>query len=427
MFPDEHTLQQLWKHQLLPESGFQTLEGEPIEIIAPGLLNVDAGPDFSDAKIKIGNTLWCGTVEIHVCSSDWLKHKHQQDKAYDNVILHVVWKHDKEIVRSDGTELPVLELKKVVDKDTIAKIAYLKDSEGWIACESQIKHIDQLTVVNWMGRLLIERLEYKTKDIERIYEYCKGSWEDTFYILIASSFGFKVNKQPFEMLAKHLPQKILSKYKQCPLQLEALILGVAGFLEADFKDDYPNALKQDFQFLKQKHQITPLDAFLWKFHKTRPDNFPIIRLVQFTGLVQKSSHLFSKLLEIEDVRGYRDLFVGLQINEYWQQHYHLDKTRSHKVLVNLGKASIDNLLINAIAPMLFFYGKLMGNNYYTENALKLLQDTASEKNHIINGFLNLGVKAYSSFDSQALIHLNNFYCNQKKCLNCAIGIKILKQ
>ena len=412
---------------MFPQNGLKTCSGDTISVLSPGHLNSNAGPDFYDSKIKINDTLWVGTVEIHIQASDWNRHQHQQDQSYDNVILHVVWQKDKEVYRTDGTLIPALELENIIPRQLLDKIADLRNNEHWIPCQEDLPKVDEFTKRNWLDRMVIERLIDKTTAIKQIYDDTKGSWEDTFYILMSSNFGFKVNQQPFEMLAKNLSQQILAKHKDNPKQIEALIFGMSGLLASDFEDEYPKHLKDEFTFLKQKYGLRPLDPFIWKFAKTRPDNFPTIRLAQFAALVYKSSHLFSKLLEKESVKEYKDLFEGLAFNTYWNTHYLFDKEKKVPQKMNLGERSIDNLLINSVAPMLFFYGDYMDKQLFKDKAVALLESIKAEENLIIKGFRDLGFKAAVSSESQGLIHLRNFYCNQKKCLNCAIGIKILQQ
>lgn len=426
MVSKENILHYIWKYKLFPFKGLKTSLGEFIEVISPGYHNSNAGPDFYEARIKIGDTLWVGSVEIHVLASDWNRHNHQTDQSYDNVILHVVWQNDRDIVRTDGTTIPALELKSIIKPQLIEKIEKLRNNEYWIPCQEDIHKIDDLTYKTWVNRILVERLTYKSQAIRQLYNYTKGSWEDTFYILLAGNFGFKVNQQPFEMLAKNLPQQILARHKNNLQQLESLVFGIAGFLEDEFDHEYPNILKNEFRFLQRKYSLQILDKYIWKFAKTRPDNFPTVRLAEFTALIYKSSHLFSKLLEIKQVENYRSLFTDLIINPYWFRHYNFDKQRIKESLIKIGSGSIDNLLINSIAPMLFFYGDYMDNQSFKDSALSILESIKAEDNQVISGFRNLGFKVSLASESQGLLHLKNFYCNQKKCLNCAFGMKILK-
>lgn len=421
----EAVLHFIWKYKLFSLLGLHTTDGQPVQVLQCGIHNMDSGPDFFNGKIKIGDTLWAGNIEIHLKSSDWLKHKHQTDKAYDNVILHVVWEHDTPIYRNDGTLISVLALKAVVSPAIIENYDSLIANNYWIPCEAQLPFVDDFTKSHCLDRMLPERLEDKSFAINEIYQATNNSWEDTFYIVLARSFGFKVNVLPFELLAKNLPQLILAKHKNSPLQVEALIFGVAGFLDFNFEDGYPKELKKEFQFLRAKYQLPVLDFSLWKFSKTRPDNFPTIRLAQFASLVLKSEHLFSKIIGIKNKKGFASLFAQLSVNSYWETHFRFDKSAENKT-VNIGVASIDNLLINAIAPLLFYYGKQTGVKEYVDLAVDLLIEIKPEANQIVKGFNQRGLNAINAFDTQALIHLKKNYCDVKKCLNCGIGLKIIK-
>lgn len=422
----EAILHFIWKYKLFNLLGLHTADGQPIQLLQAGTHNLDSGPDFFNGKVKIGETLWAGNIEIHLKSSDWLKHKHQTDKAYDNVILHVVWEHDTDIYRTDGTLIAVLELKNAVSPVVIQNYDQLLSNNYWIPCEAQLPFVDNFTKSQCLDRMLPERLEDKSFLINDIYQATNNSWEDTFYIVLARSFGFKVNALPFELLAKNLPQLTLAKHKNDTLQVEALIFGVAGFLDFNFEDEYQKALKSEFQFLRAKYQLPVLDVSLWKFSKTRPDNFPTIRLAQFAALVIKSEHLFSKIISIKNKKNFAELFTELPINSYWETHFRFDKPAESKS-VNLGAGSIDNLLINAIAPLLFFYGKETGAKETIDLTIDLLLEIKPEENKIIKGFSERGLKASNAFDTQALIHLKKSFCDLKKCLNCGIGLKIIKQ
>lgn len=425
MLYNESVLHYIWKYRLFNQTNLHAFFNQELEIISPGVANTDAGSDFYHAKIKIDETLWVGNVEIHIRSSDWLKHKHQFDKAYDNVILHVVWINDADIYRTDGTLIPVLELNQLVSEDVLNKINSLSNHTNWIACENQIRDIDEFAVSQWLERMMIERLEDKSNYIAELYESLKGNWEDTFYISLARSFGFKVNAAPFEMLAKSLPQQLFAKHKHNPLQIEAIIFGVAGLLNSSFKDEYPNHLKREFSFLKAKYQLQSMEAYLWKFARTRPDNFPSVRLAQFAGLIIKSSHLFSKTIEAKNYKELISLFNNLPINDYWKNHYMFDQDVK-KASKNIGESSVNNILINTVAPLIFFYGKRLGNEAFKEKATELLINIKPEKNNIILKFNDLGMKIETAFESQAVLQLKKFYCDQKKCLNCGIGNKILR-
>nr|WP_238533695.1 DUF2851 family protein [Pedobacter agri] len=290
----EDFLHYVWQFCSFDHHKLKTADGEELKILHQGFLNKNAGPDFSNAKIIIGETLWAGNVEIHIKSSDWLNHNHQVDKSYDNVILHVVFENDIEIKRIDGSVLPVLVLKDRIARDLIEKYETLFLTLTDFPCIAQIGTVDQIHIDSFLSRTLIERFEQKTELVIATLNELNGNWDETFYRFMARNFGFKVNALPFELLAKTVPQQIYGKHKNNPLQIEALVFGSAGFLNDQFEDDYPLSLKKEFQFLQKKYAIKPLEVSIWKFMRMRPQNFPTIRLAQFAALIIKENHLFQK-------------------------------------------------------------------------------------------------------------------------------------
>jgi Protein of unknown function (DUF2851) len=424
-FPEDF-LHYVWQFRSFYYNGLQTCDGENLEIINTGLLNRNAGPDFNHAKIKIGETLWAGNVEIHLKSSDWLKHNHQVNPAYENVILHVVYQHDAEITRKDGTILPVLELKNRIAKDLISKYENLFLTLTDFPCIAQIGRVDELIVDSFLSRTLIERFEQKTNAVTGTLNELNGNWDETFYRFLARNFGFKINALPFELFAKAVSQQIYARHKNNPNQIEALVFGTAGFLNDHFEEEYPRKLKAEFQFLQKKYNITPVDVSLWKFMRMRPQNFPTIRLAQFAALITKANHLFSKIMEIKNVAELRTLFEDLPVNDYWKTHYHFKKAAS-SVNIQIGKTSVDNILLNTVALFLFAYGKHTAAQYFISRAIKLLESLPAEQNAITDKFTEAGVKMVNAFASQGILQLKKRYCDEKKCLSCGIGIKILKQ
>jgi predicted nucleic acid-binding protein len=422
----EDFLHYVWKFRLFDRINLQTTQGEELEIYSAGLHNTHAGPDFQNARVRIGETTWAGNAELHLSSSDWQRHGHTADNAYDNVILHVVYRDDEPLFRTDGRRVPTLELKDRISPDLYNRYHNLIfGAKTIIPCEASIATIDGLTMQNWLTRILVERLEKKSETVIATLNLNRGDWEETFYQFLAANFGFKTNALPFELMAKSLPQNILAKHKNNPMQIEALIFGQAGFLNEDFTDEYPRSLKKEYEFLKKKFNITPIESHLWKFLRMRPQNFPTIRLAQFAALVVMSNHLFSKVLETKEVKALRDLFNNIQINNYWETHYQFDK-ESKLVGKHLGAASVDTILLNTVALFLFSYGRHLQQQYYISRSLKLLENIPGEQNSIMTDFANLGLKINTAFESQALLELKNNYCDYKKCLQCGVGIKILK-
>jgi len=419
----ERFLHYLWKMKLLHNDDLKTSGGEDVQIIVAGEHNSDAGPDFLNARVKIAGTLWAGNVEIHLKSSDWILHHHQSDKAYDNIILHVVYENDSGISRMDGSPIPCLEIKGLFDAGLYETYQGLMRNPSWIPCERHLKKVEPIIIDQWLYRMMVERLEEKVQPIFQALEENHHNWEETFYQFLAQAFGSKVNSGPFNLLARSLPVKVLAKHKNNLFQLEALLFGTAGFLDEKFSDEYPNQLRKEFNFLKKKYNLQPLKKHLWKFLRLRPANFPTVRLAQLAQLVFKSTHLFSKILETADVRSIASFFEA-EPSDYWINHYRFDKISSNKKK-SFGDTSIDLLLVNTIAPFLFVYGKLRGEEEYITRSLQLLEDIPAEKNNITNGWQQLGIKGRSAFDSQALLQLRNNYCKNYRCLDCAIGHKIL--
>lgn len=419
----EEFLYYIWKFRLF-QLNFQLASGEACQVIDPGLRNEHSGPDFFNAKIKIGKTLWAGNVEIHVKSSDWQKHNHSINEAYDNVILHVVYIHDQETYAKNGVAIPVLELIDKFNLTVYKRYEGFMKSNSWIPCEKMFNSVSRFHINNWLDRLMIERLEFKSQEIEDQLKLNTNNWEQAFYEFIARNFGFKVNAMPFELLAKSLPMNILARHKNNKFQLEALLFGQAGLIPEKGKDDYSKKLFNEYQFLKMKYELKTIETHLWRFMRLRPSNFPTIRIAQFAELIFKSSHLFSAILEIEKVNELAKLFeVG--VSDYWETHYVFNKSakkRQHK----MSKATINLILINTIIPFLFIYGKLRKDAVFSDRALRFLEQIPGENNIIVRNWGELGMSVQTAFNTQALLQLKNNYCSNKQCLNCSIGNEILK-
>lgn len=414
----ERLLQFIWQFQYFNNSELTTTAGEFIQIIFPGQYNTNQGPDFADAKIRIGKATWAGTVELHIKTSDWTKHNHQQDKNYNNVILHVVWEDDKA-----GNNVPVLELKGRVSKILLQRYKELKNAGSFIPCEKSIHSVREIVWKSWKDRLLAERLLRKTATVDNYLQQNNYHWEETFWWLLARNFGMKVNAETFEVIARSVPVNILAKHKHQVHQLEALLLGQAGLLEEKFTEEYPLMLQKEYRFLQSKYRLKPVSLPL-HFLRMRPGNFPTIRLAQLTTLVHQSVHLFSKVKEAGSVKDIRQWF-NVNANDYWHYHYRFDEVSAFKKK-KLGNAMIDNIIINTIAPVLFAYGSYHKEQAYKDKALQWLESTAAEANNITKGFQRIGVDIRSAFDSQALIELKNEYCTKKRCLDCVVGNALLK-
>ncbi len=415
----ESILHYIWQFRLFPVQDLKTTDGQTVEIIDPGKPNTDAGPDFFNAKIKIDNTLWAGNIEIHSLSSDWVRHHHTTDKAYDNVILHVVNKADANVFRTNGDSVAQLELA-VPDHIRINYDELLREKK-WIPCADKIHQVPLFLVNDWKNSLLVERLEQKTEMIETLLSQSNNHWEEAFYVSMARSFGFGTNSEAFERLARSLPMSILAKHKDNIFQLEAMLFGQAGLLENTVNDEYQLNLQKEYRFLQSKYQLKPIESSEWKLLRLRPDNFPHVRLSQFAALIHRSTKLFSKIIESDNLQVMRGLFI-CEVSDYWKKHFLFGKESSVSGK-RLGSKSIDILLINTVVPFLFAYFKKKNSD--NDIALKLLELIPAEKNVIIRKWMELGIGAFSAFDSQALLQLKKKYCDEKKCLRCRIGHKVL--
>lgn len=419
----EDFLHFVWKFKRFRSADLKTTTGESITIISTGSHNHDGGPDFFDARVRIGETTWAGNVELHIRSSDWMKHGHHHDKAYDNVVLHVVFEDDITLKRN-GHLIPTLELKGVIEPLVYQKYRSLQTNADWIPCQAHLPSVNELTLRSWLDRMATERLEEKTQTIHEALIASSNSWEEVFYQRLARHVGMKVNDEAFEMLAKSVPVHVLAKHKNNLAQIEALLFGQAGLLEDVFTDDYPKLLQKEYDHLRKLHRLTPMTSHTWQFMRMRPANFPTIRIAQLSALVHHATHLFSRVLESTALKQVRALLEA-EPSTYWVDHYHFD-TPTMKKAKALGDAAIDNIIINVIAPMVFVYGTHHAKPDLKERAMAWLQDLPAENNNIIRQWEQLTVRARSAFASQALLRLKKVYCAPKRCLECAIGNAILK-
>ncbi|MDR0333493.1 MAG: DUF2851 family protein [Dysgonamonadaceae bacterium] len=424
MTHNESLLHYVWKHKLYNPTSLSTSDGNSIEIIDPGIHNTDAGPDFFNAKIKIDDKVWAGNVEIHRDANDWKKHKHHIDKAYNSVILHVVENANKETVNEKGEYVPQCQL--IVSDHVRENATYLLHSDSRVACRNHLPNIPPLIVNSFLSVLSLERLERKTDDIFAHLERFNNSWDEAFYVMLTRNFGFGLNSDAFERLALSLSYKYIQKHSDSLYQVEALIFGQAGLLEDNISnDDYYVQLQQEYRFLKNKYLLKNLDGFLFKNMRVRPQSFPLVRLAQLAALLQKSGRLFSVMLEKEDFQGLR-LHFQAEPSEYWQTHYTFGK-ESKKSVKLLGDTSLNMLLINTIAPILFAYGKKTASEKYCDRAIHILESIKPESNSIVNEFKYSGINPKHAFDTQAIIQLRKEYCDKRKCLYCRIGHALLSR
>ncbi|MDW8852953.1 DUF2851 family protein [Flavobacterium sp. MMLR14_040] len=419
----EDFLHYLWKFKKFETLNLITTQKEQITIIKTGDYLELSGPDFFNAQIIIGKQKWAGNVEIHLKSSDWYVHGHEKDAAYENVILHVVWEHDTEIFGKNNREIPVLVLKDYVSSETVNNYQALMSPKSWISCEKQIAQIDDFVFKNWQERLFFERLERKSKFIYDLLEETNQDWESVLFCLLAKNFGLNTNGSAFLQIAKKLPFSIIRKESFEVENLEALLLGTSGLLDAEKEDVYFKDLKIRYFYLLYKYQLDKAYTDPVEFFKHRPDNFPTIRLSQLASLYNKHQNLFSKIIALKSVKSIYEL-LNVSASLYWQNHYQFDK-ESPKKSKPLSKSFIDLLIINTIIPIQFAYSNIMGESF-SEDLIALLNEVFPEKNSIIKKFESFGISAKNAFDTQTLIQLKNEYCNQKACLRCAVGMELLR-
>ncbi|WP_396155221.1 DUF2851 family protein [Flavobacterium sp.] len=420
----EEFLHYVWQYKKFDFSNLTTVAGESLTVYNFGNYLQQTGPDFFNAQIRIGNQKWAGNIEIHIKSSDWYLHHHEKDSNYDNVILHVVWEHDAPVFRKDNSEIPVLELKHFVTNDVLRNYQELTSAKTWIYCENQINAVDAFVLQNWQERLFFERLERKEVFIKQLLQETQNDWEAVLFCMLAKNFGLNTNGETFLKIAKSIPFSIIRKERDQVENLESLFFGRANVLPSECQDRYTKDLEKRFDYNLQKYQLQKVIIEPVQFFKHRPDNFPTIRLAQLAMLYHKEQNLFSKVIIIQTLKELYQLFT-ITITEYWQTHYQFDKI-SPKKKKQFSKSFIDLLVINTIIPIQFAYAKSQGKEV-SETLLNLLKEVAAEKNVIIDKFSSFGIKAKNAFETQSLLELKNEYCNHGKCLQCAVGIQLLKE
>jgi hypothetical protein len=422
----EEFLHYLWKYRLYYPDNLFDNEGNRIIVIHPGDYNRDSGPDFFNARILIAGTVWAGNIEVHTRSSHFDVHGHQNDPAFNNVILHVVAENDKKVFNSTGEELLTVVL--AFDPSLYEKYAALVNNPYIIACQDEIKNLDAIFIRHWLNSLVIERLQSKTESILRTFAETGNDWEETFYRLLTRYFGFRVNTEPFEMLATAIPFRIIRKHADNRFQIEALLFGTAGMLEeALFKeavsDPYYLRLIMEYRILSAKYSLKPIHGRGWKFSRLRPVNFPTVRISQLAAMLAVTGGLFSRVLEATDIRQIKDVF-DVTASQYWNNHYVFGK-ESRSVAKNTGSQATAILLINAVIPAIFVYGQSRDRLDICERALSFLENINPENNIIIDEWKIAGLVAESAYYSQALIQLRNDYCKKRRCLDCRIGSKLI--
>ena len=422
----EEFLHYLWKYGLYDSDKLTDDNGNRIIVINPGEYNRDSGPDFFNARLLIGGTEWAGNVEIHIRSSHYNVHGHNLDPAFDNIILHVVTENDKKVFNTRGEE--VLTAVMIYSDLLYDRYVFLVNNPFVVACQSDIPAIDSFYIRHWLSALVIERLQEKTEQVMKIFSETGNDWDETFYRMLTRYFGFRVNSEPFEMLAAALPFKIIRKHSDNRFQVEALLFGTAGMLEGGLfkdaiKDSYYADLIREYKILSSKYSLQPVDGWIWKFSRLRPANFPTVRIAQLATMLTVAGGLFSKVMEAVNINEIMQLFEA-GASEYWSDHFIFGKiSRSYPKVTGSQAANI--LIINAVVPILFANGRYRDSGKMCEKALRYLEETNPEQNSIIDEWESAGISAESAFYTQALIHLRNNYCRKRRCLECRIGAKVI--
>lgn len=419
----EDFLHYIWQYKKFELSDLKTVRGENLEVINTGQYLQLAGPDFFNGRIIVNGQVWAGNIEVHLKSSDWYIHHHETDIAYDNVILHVVWEHDTDIYRKNNAEIPVLEIRHYIAQQTIDKYNALADVKSWIYCEKQIAGINSFVLENWKERLFFERLQRKAVPITELAAQNTNDWEAVLFCALAKNFGLNTNGNVFYKIAQSIPFSIIRKESFEAESLEALLMGRAGLLQAYKEDVYYKNLQQRYKYICIKHRLEDVYMDSVEFFRHRPDNFPTIRLSQLAQLYHTYQNLFSKLTGSITLDSIYKIF-SVQTLPYWQTHYQFDR-ESPKKRKALTKSFIDLLIINTVLPFRFAYAQSIGRDN-SEEIIEMLTQIAPEKNSIIDKFKSFAIESKSAYDTQALLQLKNEYCAHKKCMQCAVGLELLK-
>ena len=429
----EQLLQITWMFKFFPLKELRTSDGRLIEVISPGKLNKNAGPDFTEAKIRIGTQMWAGNVEIHYKSSDWYLHGHDKNRDYDNVILHVATVLDTEVMKSNGQYVPQIQL--TVPDYVREHYHELRKTETYPACYKAIPYFTSLKIHSWMASLQAERLEQKTEAIRHRVELCNGDWENAYFVTLARNYGFGINGDVFEQWAYNIPLSAVAHHRDDLFQIEAIFMGQAGLLELDaipecyqkdaLNEGYFALLRGEYQYLAHKFSMEPIDFKLWRFLRLRPQNFPHIRLSQLANLYYQQKAGLSQLVECETIEQLRSI-LGSQVTPYWETHYTFGST-SDRNEKHISSGSINLLMINTAIPMLFAYGRHKKKEVLCDRAFDFLEQLKPENNHIIRMWQEVGLPVKTAGDSQALIQLKKEYCDKKDCLRCRFGYYYLKR
>jgi hypothetical protein len=421
----EEYLHYLWRLKRLPLNDLTLTDGRKIELINSGWYNVDAGPDFFNGTVIIDGIQWSGNIELHVKSSDWYLHKHQFDKAYNNVVLHVVLEHDKDVL-IDGQVIPTLELKKKIDLNHYKRFNKISNRNDEIPCSQNLNEVDRFNVQQQINVALFQRLERKGEELICNLKSDIQNRKKALLIALFQSFGGRVNKLPMIELAQIIPIEIIAREKWDTVRIESLVFGCAGFLNTDDNDEYVEQRIQHWQLLKSKYELPEMNPVSWKFSGMRPFSFPTFRLAQLSALLYHWDMVFENSLKSQNIVTEISNAINKPVSPYWSNHFSLNSL-SEKHNSKISKNSFNSILINGVVPYLIYLQHLEHNFDYADVALNILESIGPEKNNVTKSWSNLGVIPKNGAESQGLIELKNEFCNFKKCLSCKIGYEILEK
>lgn len=418
MLIKEEWIHWIWSSGSFRSHNLHTGDGQRLSIQGRGIAHQDSGPDFPECLLRLDDTTWAGSVEIHVKASDWNRHGHQHDPAYNNVILHVVWEADAQVFREDGSAVPSLELKNLVAAEVVERLRRLHGNPGWIACSGMLRGLPKHLPERLLSEALEARMMAKSDPLLQLARICNFHWEQVCYVTLAANFGFRTNKHAFTRLAESLDYRILLRHRHHPFQLEALLFGQSGLLQGQ-KDEYARLLLQEYRFLKAKYSLQPVQANEWKFLRMRPLNFPTLRIAQFAALMQQHEHLFDRITTCTDADALLQLF-DIRVSGYWENHYRFSLP-SPPGVKRLGTEAGMNILVNTVAPIMFAYGRYLNEQNLMQRATTLLRALPPEKNRLVRAWASEGVQARNAGESQALTGHWKTRCMLRSCLQCPAG------
>ena len=421
----EQFLHYVWRTRRFRRDGLALTDGTPLDVLQFGNYNTGDGPDFSEGRVRVGDTVWAGHIEMHLRSSDWHHHRHQFDPAYDNVVLHVVWEDDEPVLNSRGVALPTLVLRERVDARIVDRYAELAATEHALPCHAHVEEVPELVLNGWIERMTLQRLERKTGELHALLDAKRHDWDGAFFHKLGACLGLPHNAHAMDRLLELLPLGLLQRYRADRVALEALLLGAAGLLDGDYLDEYPRQLRREYEHLAHKHQLAGMPRSAWSYRSLRPASFPTMRLVQLAAILRAEPRVFTPFLEAASPKEMIAL-LDHEPHPYWNTHYLPDRPSAPRRKV-VGKAAAHAVLINAVVPFLFLYGRLQGQPALEDRALGLLADLPSERNNVIRQWRQIGLASENAAESQGLLTLRKEYCEPRRCLECAIGHCLLKR